>query len=318
MLADEIYEKILFDDAVHHHAATFAGDDVLCLTFSGLSKAYRVCGYRAGWVMVTGPKELATDFLEGLTLLANMRMCANVPGAARDPDRARRVPVDQRADRARRPVLRAEQARLEAAQRDPRVSAASSRTGALYCFPRLDPEVYPIEDDEAVRARPAARQEDPGHPRHRLQLVRARPLPPGHAARRRTCSPRRSGGSPTSWRPAADPAPRNPNGPLTTCGEGAMAPDPPLIPPLETRTDRSRPAARVPWHPKRRPRTVAGHHRSSPARSLGRGGQEGQHLVVQDPVRGDSARSPWSRRTVERGELAARLGHDRHERRHVV
>ena len=79
VFADEIYEKILFDDAVHHHAAAAAGHDVLCLTFSGLSKAYRVCGYRAGWVMVSGPKELATDFLEGLTLIANMRRCANVP-----------------------------------------------------------------------------------------------------------------------------------------------------------------------------------------------------------------------------------------------
>src|SRR5688500_3207453 len=79
LMSDEIYEKILFDDAVHHHTASFAADDVLCLTFSGLSKAYRVCGYRAGWVMVSGPKERATDFLEGLTLIANMRMCANVP-----------------------------------------------------------------------------------------------------------------------------------------------------------------------------------------------------------------------------------------------
>ncbi len=79
VFSDEIYEKILFDDAVHHHTATYAGDDVLCLTFSGLSKAYRVCGYRAGWVMVSGPKHLAADFLEGLTLLANMRMCPNVP-----------------------------------------------------------------------------------------------------------------------------------------------------------------------------------------------------------------------------------------------
>ena len=64
---------------MHHHAATYAGSDVLCLTFSGLSKAYRVCGYRAGWVMISGPKEIAEDFLEGLTLMANMRMCANVP-----------------------------------------------------------------------------------------------------------------------------------------------------------------------------------------------------------------------------------------------
>ena len=80
VMSDEIYEKIIFDARTHHHAATYAGDDVLCLTFSGLSKAYRVCGYRAGWVMISGPKHLANDFLEGLTLLANMRMCANVPG----------------------------------------------------------------------------------------------------------------------------------------------------------------------------------------------------------------------------------------------
>ena len=79
VFADEIYEKIIFDDAVHHHAAAAAGHDVLCLTFSGLSKAYRVCGYRTGWVMISGPKELAEEFLEGLTLVANMRMCANVP-----------------------------------------------------------------------------------------------------------------------------------------------------------------------------------------------------------------------------------------------
>ena len=79
IFADEIYEKIIFEDAQHHHAATYSGNDVLCLTFSGLSKAYRVCGYRAGWVMISGPKEIATDFLEGLTLIANMRMCANVP-----------------------------------------------------------------------------------------------------------------------------------------------------------------------------------------------------------------------------------------------
>ena len=92
-MADEIYEKILFDDAVHHHAATFAGDDVLCLTFSGLSKAYRVCGYRAGWVMVSGPKHLAEDFLEGLTLLVEHADVRERARPARDPDRARRLPV---------------------------------------------------------------------------------------------------------------------------------------------------------------------------------------------------------------------------------
>ncbi|MGC7477978.1 aminotransferase class I/II-fold pyridoxal phosphate-dependent enzyme, partial [Pandoraea pneumonica] len=78
LMADEIYEKITYDGARHINAAGLS-DDVLTLTFSGLSKAYRVAGYRSGWVAVSGPKHRAADFLEGLTLLANMRMCANVP-----------------------------------------------------------------------------------------------------------------------------------------------------------------------------------------------------------------------------------------------
>ena len=148
VMADEIYEKIIFDDLTHHHAATFAGDDVLCLTFSGLSKAYRVCGYRAGWVMVSGPKHLATDFLEGLTLLANMRMCANVPAqhaiqtalGGYQSVRELNVPGGRFY----------EQSKLAARLLNdiPGVSCVEP-TGALYCFPRLDPAVYPIDDDEA-------------------------------------------------------------------------------------------------------------------------------------------------------------------------
>ncbi|KGN39819.1 pyridoxal phosphate-dependent aminotransferase [Knoellia aerolata] len=151
LMADEIYEKILYADEavtpVHHHVATFAEDDVLCLTFSGLSKAYRVCGYRAGWVMVSGPKHLAEDFLEGLTLLANMRMCANVP-----------------AQHAIQTALGGYQSinelivpggrfyeQIKLANRllndIPGVSCVEPH-GALYCFPRLDPEMYEIEDDE--------------------------------------------------------------------------------------------------------------------------------------------------------------------------
>jgi len=147
VFADEIYEKILFDDAVHHHAATFTGHDVLCLTFSGLSKAYRVCGYRAGWVMISGPKERATDFLEGLTLIANMRMCANVPaqhaiqtalGGYQSIEEliapgGRFYEQSMLADRLLNEI--------------PGVTNVAPR-GALYCFPRLDPEMYPIEDDE--------------------------------------------------------------------------------------------------------------------------------------------------------------------------
>ncbi len=147
VLSDEIYEKIIFDGATHHYAATAAGDDVLCLTFSGLSKAYRVCGYRSGWLMISGPQHLATDFLEGLTLLSNMRMCANVPA-----QHAIQTALGgyQSIEEYIHPGGRFyEQSKLAARLLNeiPGVSCVEPQ-GALYCFPRLDPEVYPIEDDE--------------------------------------------------------------------------------------------------------------------------------------------------------------------------
>jgi alanine-synthesizing transaminase len=149
VMADEIYEKILFEDARHHHAASFGGNDVLCLTFSGLSKAYRVCGYRAGWVMISGPKEIATDFLEGLTLIANMRMCANVPA-----QHAIQTALGgyQSVDELIGPGGRFyEQSMLahRLLNEIPGVSNVKPR-GALYCFPRLDPDVYAIEDDQEL------------------------------------------------------------------------------------------------------------------------------------------------------------------------
>ena len=79
LFADEIYEKIVYDGRSMTNLATMTGRDVLCLTYSGLSKAYRVCGFRAGWLAITGPLERASSFIEGIKLLANMRMCANVP-----------------------------------------------------------------------------------------------------------------------------------------------------------------------------------------------------------------------------------------------
>lgn len=148
LFSDEIYEKIIFDDAVHHHTATYAGDDVLCLTFSGLSKAYRVCGYRAGWVMISGPRHLAEDFIEGLTLLSNMRMCANVPA-----QHAIQTALGgyQSIEEYIHPGGRFYE-QIKTASRllneIPGVSCVEPK-GALYCFPRLDPEVYPIKDDEA-------------------------------------------------------------------------------------------------------------------------------------------------------------------------
>ncbi|MEO5899719.1 MAG: pyridoxal phosphate-dependent aminotransferase [Ilumatobacteraceae bacterium] len=148
VFADEIYEKILFDDAVHHHAATAAGSDVLCLTFSGLSKAYRVCGYRSGWVMISGPNELATDFLEGLTLIANMRMCANVPA-----QHAIQTALGgyQSINELIVPGGRFYEQSMLAHRLLNQIPGVTSVKpgGALYCFPRLDPAVYPIDDDEA-------------------------------------------------------------------------------------------------------------------------------------------------------------------------
>jgi alanine-synthesizing transaminase len=149
VMADEIYEKILFDGAQHRHAATYAGADVLCLTFSGLSKAYRVCGYRAGWVMISGPQELASDFLEGLTLIANMRMCPNVPA-----QHAIQTALGgyQSIEELIVPGGRFyEQAMLADRLLNEIPGVSNVRpSGALYCFPRLDPAVYDVEDDQEL------------------------------------------------------------------------------------------------------------------------------------------------------------------------
>ncbi|MFL6060339.1 MAG: pyridoxal phosphate-dependent aminotransferase [Marmoricola sp.] len=147
IFSDEIYEKILFDDSVHHHTATYAGDDVLCLTFSGLSKAYRVCGYRAGWVMISGPKHLAEDFLEGLTLLANMRMCANVPAQhAIQTALGGYQSIGEYIGPGGRFY---EQSKLawKLLNEIEGVSCVEPM-GALYCFPKLDTEMFGITDDE--------------------------------------------------------------------------------------------------------------------------------------------------------------------------
>jgi alanine-synthesizing transaminase len=79
LFSDEIYDKIVYDDAVHTSTASLS-EDVLCITYNGLSKAYRVAGFRAGWMVISGDKERATDYIEGLELLASMRLCSNVPG----------------------------------------------------------------------------------------------------------------------------------------------------------------------------------------------------------------------------------------------
>ena len=146
ILADEIYDKTLYDGHTHTSIAALA-EDVLCLTFNGLSKNYRSCGYRAGWMVVSGEKRHARDYIEGLNMLASMRLCSNTPGQL----------AIQTALGGYQSIndLVAPSGRL-GRQRDlaykllsdiPGVSVVKPKA-ALYMFPRLDPKLYPIEDDQ--------------------------------------------------------------------------------------------------------------------------------------------------------------------------
>jgi alanine-synthesizing transaminase len=148
VLADEIYEKVLYDDAEHTVLASLASD-VICLTFSGLSKAYRVAGFRAGWVVISGPKQHAESYIAGLSLLANMRLCANVPA-----QHAIQTALGgyQSIDELVLPGGRLREQRDVAWRmlNDIPGVSCTKPMGALYAFPRLDPEVYPIVDDQQL------------------------------------------------------------------------------------------------------------------------------------------------------------------------
>jgi alanine-synthesizing transaminase len=146
VMADEIYDKILYDDAVHTPFCAVA-PDVFTLTFNGLSKAYRVAGFRSAWLMVTGPKRHAASYLEGITMLANMRLCANVPGqhAVQTALGGRQSINDLLLPGGR--LREQRDAAMAALKEIPGVTCVQPR-GALYVFPRLDPDVYPIVDDQ--------------------------------------------------------------------------------------------------------------------------------------------------------------------------
>jgi alanine-synthesizing transaminase len=146
ILADEIYDKTLYDGHTHTSIAALA-EDVLCLTYNGLSKNYRSCGYRAGWMVVSGEKRHARDYIEGLNMLASMRLCSNTPGQL----------AIQTALGGYQSIndLVAPSGRL-GRQRDlaykllteiPGVSVVKPKA-ALYMFPRLDPKLYPVADDQ--------------------------------------------------------------------------------------------------------------------------------------------------------------------------
>jgi len=146
VLADEIYDKILYDDAVHVPMALVA-PDLFTLTFNGLSKAYRLAGFRAGWLLAAGPKRHATSYLEGLTILANMRLCANVPAqhAIQTALGGRQSIRDLILPGGR--LLAQRDAAVKELRAIPGVTCVEPK-GALYVFPRLDPERYPIADDQ--------------------------------------------------------------------------------------------------------------------------------------------------------------------------
>jgi alanine-synthesizing transaminase len=146
VMSDEIYDKILYDDATHQPTA-LSCPDLLCLTFNGLSKAYRACGFRAGWMVVTGPKQHAGSYIEGLNILANLRLGPNVPmqHAIQAALGGHQSINDLVLPGGR---LREQRDRAwELLNAIPGVSCVKPR-GALYLFPRLDPAVYPIKDDE--------------------------------------------------------------------------------------------------------------------------------------------------------------------------
>ncbi|MBM3741738.1 MAG: pyridoxal phosphate-dependent aminotransferase [Actinobacteria bacterium] len=145
VMADEIYDKILYDDAVHTTFAAIA-PDVFTLTFNGLSKAYRLAGFRAAWMLMTGPRKHATSYIEGINMLTNMRLCANVPAqhAIQTALGGRQSIRDLVLPGGR--LLEQRDAAIAALENIEGVSCVKPK-GALYVFPKLDPTIYPIADD---------------------------------------------------------------------------------------------------------------------------------------------------------------------------
>jgi len=144
--ADEIYDKMLYDEASHTSIASLA-DDVLCVTFNGLSKNYRSCGYRAGWMVVSGEKRHAKDYIEGLNMLASMRLCANTPGqfAIQTALGGYQSIRDLVGPGGR--LLKQRDLAYQLLTAIPGVSCVRPKA-ALYMFPKLDSRMYPITNDQ--------------------------------------------------------------------------------------------------------------------------------------------------------------------------
>ncbi len=146
VFADEIYDKTLYDGHTHTSVAALS-DDVLTVTFNGLSKNYRSCGYRAGWMVVSGDKRHARDYIEGLNMLASMRLCANTPGqlAIQTALGGYQSIKDLVAPTGR--LCKQRDLAWERLSAMPGVSVVKPKA-ALYMFPKLDPKLYPIADDQ--------------------------------------------------------------------------------------------------------------------------------------------------------------------------
>ena len=146
LYSDEVYDKVLYDGARHTAIASLS-EDVLTITFNGLSKNYRSCGYRAGWMVVSGDKRHAQDYIEGLEMLASMRLCANAPGqhGIQTALGGYQSIDDLVADGGR--MRRQRDVAYELICAIPGVTCVKPKA-TLYMFPRLDPKVYPIKDDQ--------------------------------------------------------------------------------------------------------------------------------------------------------------------------
>jgi alanine-synthesizing transaminase len=146
VFADEIYDKTLYDGATHTSLASLA-DDVLFVTFNGLSKNYRSCGFRAGWMVISGEKRHARDYIEGLNMLASLRLCSNTPGqlAIQTALGGYQSIKDLVVPGGR--LCNQRDLAYELFTQIPGVSVVKPKA-ALYMFPRLDPKVYPITSDQ--------------------------------------------------------------------------------------------------------------------------------------------------------------------------
>ncbi|TXD97538.1 aminotransferase class I/II-fold pyridoxal phosphate-dependent enzyme [Psychrobacter frigidicola] len=145
IMADEIYDRVLYDDMVHTPMSTLT-NDVLVLSYNGLSKSHRIAGFRAGWMMLSGRKQHATDFIEGLDMLASMRLCSNVPGqyAIQTAMGGYQSMKELTSEKGR--LFKQRELAISRLNAIPGISCTMPQ-GAFYCFPKMDPAVYPVKDD---------------------------------------------------------------------------------------------------------------------------------------------------------------------------